>query len=100
MLVLTETTDNIQADMGGAATTNKLEFVSCWRDITTTAYTPGRTVDDSDGTNDVNIVPAPAASTQRVVDYISIYNLDSNAATVTIKFDVNGTEYVLFKTTI
>lgn len=97
MLVLTETTDNIQAVMGGAATTNKLEFVSCWRDITTTAYTPGRTVDDSDGTNDVNIVPAPAASTQRVVDYISIHNKDTVNTLVTIKFDANGTEYILWK---
>lgn len=97
MIILTETTDNLQVVLGGAITTNQLQCVASWRDITTTAYTPGRTVTNTNSTTDVNIVGAPAASTQRVVDYFSIYNKDTVLANVTVKFDANGTEYIIYK---
>lgn len=100
MIVLTETTDNLQVVLGGAITTNQLSCLATYRDITTAAYTPGRTVTSTNSTTDVNIVPAPAASTQRVVDTISIYNADTVNATVTIKFDANATEYKLIKVTL
>lgn len=96
MIVLTETTDNLQVVLGGAVTTNQLRCFSVWRDVTTTAYTPGRTPTNTNNTTDVNIVAAPLASTQRVVDFVNIYNSDTVAAVVTIKFDANGTEYVLW----
>ncbi len=73
MIVLTATTDNLQLVLDAAHTSAALKVVTCWRDITTTDYTPGRTRTDSNGTTDVNIVPAPAASTQRVVDFITVY---------------------------
>lgn len=100
MLILTETTDNLQVVLGGAITTNQLKCVSTWRDITTTAYTPGRTVVSTNNTTDVNLVAAPAASTQRVIDFVNIYNADSAAAQVVIKFDANGTEYILWTATL
>jgi hypothetical protein len=100
MLVLTETTDNLQAVLGSAVTTNQLTCVSSWRDVTTTTYVPGRTVTVTNSTSDVNIVPSPASSTQRVVDFVSIYNKDTANADVTIKFDANGTEYIIFKATL
>lgn len=100
MIVLTATTDNIQAVLAGSATTNQPQCVTSWRDITTTDFTPGRTVINTNNTTDVNIVAAPAASTQRVVDLINIYNKDTVAATVTVKFDANGTEYILWKGTL
>ena len=100
MIVLTETTDNLQIVLGGAVTTNQLPCVACWRDITTTAYTPGRTVVNTNSTSDVNAVPAPGASTQRVVDFLSVYNADTVNATVTVKLDANGTEYVLYRATL
>lgn len=97
MLILNATTDNIQVVLGGAVTTNQLQCFSSWRDITTTAFTPGRTVTNTNSTTDVNLVPAPGASTQRVCDYLSVWNADTVGATVTIKFDANGTEYILWK---
>lgn len=100
MLILTETTDNLQVVLGGAVTTNQLNCLTSWRDITTTGFAPGRTVTNTNSTTDVNLVPAPAASTQRVVDFVSVYNADTVTATVTVKFDANGTEYVLFKATL
>lgn len=100
MLVLTETTDNLQVVLGDTVTTNQLKCVSSWRDVTTTAYTPGRTVAATNNTTDVNLVAAPASSTQRVIDSVSIYNADTVNATVIVKFDANGTEYILFKTVL
>lgn len=97
MIVLTATTDNLQAVLAGSVTTNQPQCVTSWRDITTTDFTPGRTVINTNNTTDVNIVAAPAASTQRVVDLINIYNRDTVAATITVKFDANGTEYILWK---
>jgi len=100
MLVLTETTDKIQVVLGETVTTNQLQCMSNWRDITTTAYTPGRTIVNTNNTTDVDLVGSPASSTQRVIDFLSVYNKDTANATVTIKFDANSTEYILFKATI
>ena len=100
MLVLDTTTDNIQVVLAWAITTNQLDCYTSRRDITTTGYTPWRTSAATNSTTDVNIVPAPAASTQRVVDCISIYNKDTVSATVTVKLDANGTEYILAKATV
>lgn len=97
MLILTQDTDSIQIVLDKDVTTDQLECVSCWRDITTSAFTPGRTLVLSDNTNDADLVPSPAASTQRVVDYIGIHNKDTAAITVTVKFDANGTEMLLWK---
>jgi len=97
MIILSETTDNLQVVLGGSVTTNQLQCFSSWRDRTSTTFVAGRTVTNTNNTTDVNIVPAPGASTQRVVDFISIYNNDTVNQTVTIKLDANGTEYILFK---
>jgi hypothetical protein len=97
MLVLTAETDKIQVVLAGNVTTNQLQCMSSWRDITTTAYTPGRTVINTNNTTDIDLVGSPAASTQRVIDFLSVYNNDTVTANVTVKFDANGTEYILFK---
>jgi hypothetical protein len=100
MIILSETTDNLQVVLGGAVTTNQLQCFTSWRDRTSTTFVAGRTVINTNSTTDQTIAAAPAASTQRVIDYISIYNNDTVNATVTIKIDANGTEYILFKTAL
>ncbi len=97
MIILSETTDNLQVVLGGAVTTNQLECYTSWRDRTSTTFTAGRTVINTNNTTDVTIASAPAASTQRIIDYISVYNDDTTGGTVTIKLDANGTEYILYK---
>ena len=100
MIVLANTTDKIQIVLSGAITTNQLKSVANWRDITATAYSAGRTLASSNDTTDVDIVGAPAASTQRVIDMINIHNSDTVSATVTVKYDASGVEYVLCKKTL
>ena len=90
MLILTESTDAIEIVLAGAVTTNQVRCVASWRDINDIAYLPGRTLAVSNDTTDVAIVGAPAAGDQRVVDLINVYNHDTVAATVTVKFDANG----------
>lgn len=96
---LTATTDNIQVVLGGAVTTNQLQCMSSWRDIGATNI-EGRTVVSTNSTTDVNIVAAPAANTRREVEYMSIFNTDTVNATVTVKLDANGTEYILAKSVL
>lgn len=97
MIVLTQTTDVIQVLLGGAVTTAQLNCMANYRDITTTAYTPGRTIANTNNTTAVAIVPSPGASTQRVVDFLSVFNADTVNAQVTIRFSDNGTFYTLFR---
>lgn len=97
MIVLTETTDKVQVVLGGSITTNQLQCAAFWRDVTTTAYSPGRTLINTNNTTDVDVVGSPVLSTQRVIDFLSVYNRDTVNATVTVKLDANGTEYILWK---
>jgi len=97
MIILSETTDNLQVVLGGTVATNQLHCVTSWRDRTSTTFIAGRTVATTNNTTDVNIAPAPAASTQRIIDFISIYNADTDDRLVTIKIDANGTEYIIWK---
>jgi len=101
MIILSATTDKIQIVLGGAITTNQAQCVASWRDITSTpTYTAGRSLANTNSTTDVDLIAAPAASTQRVIDYIGIYNNDTASITATIKFDANGTDYILWKGTL
>ena len=97
MIILTETTDRIQIVLAGNVTANHLQCTAFWRDVTTTTFTPGRSVAVSNNTTDVDIVAPPAASTQRVIDLLTIYNRDTVNSTVTVKLDANGTEYILWR---
>ena len=97
MIILTETTDRLQIVLAGNVTANHLQCVAFWRDVTTTTFTPGRSVAVSNNTTDANIVASPAASTQRIIDLLTVYNTDTANATVTIKFDANGTDYTLWR---
>jgi hypothetical protein len=100
MIILSETTDNLQIVLGSSVTTNQLQCFTSWRDRTATTFVAGRTVTNTNNTTDVNLAAAPASSTQRVVDFISVYNNDTTNKVVTIKLDANSTEYILFKTTL
>lgn len=100
MIVLTETTDNIQVVLGGAITISQLRCYASYRDITTSIYLPGRNAVNTNSTTDVNLVPAPGSNTQRVVDTIIIFNQDTASTTVTLKLDANGTEFILITVTL
>ncbi len=97
MIVLSETTDNLQVVLEANVSTNQLQCLVSWRDRTSTTFVAGRSVANTNNTTDVTIAGSPTASTQRIIDLISIYNNDTAIATVTIKLDANGTEYIFYK---
>ncbi len=99
MLILATTTDTIEVVLAGAPVT-QLPIISSYRDITTTDYTPGRNATNTNGVTAVVAVAAPAASTQRVIDFINIYNPNVANATVTVRLDLNGTEFILTSVTL
>ena len=83
------------------SSTADIDYAVSWVDATTTVFTPG----DGHGTintaTTTTIVAAPAASTQRGVKSISVFNRHATTTnTVTVKKDVSGTEYCLFKATL
>lgn len=100
MIVLQDTNDTLEVVLAGAITTNQLQCSVSWRDITTTGYTPGGSRANTNSTTAVALVAAPGASTQRVIDNITIYNADTATATVTVRIDDNATEYTLVKFTV
>lgn len=98
MIVLSQTTDKIQVILDGAVATNQAHCIACWRDITSTpTYTAGRSIANTNNTTDVDLVAAPSASTQRVIDYIGVYNNDTATITLTVKFDASGTDIILWR---
>lgn len=95
MIRLSDTTHKLQLALGATHTTNALPVSAHYSDQTASAYAGGSKLSVSNGTTDVDIVDAPAASAIRDVDYLSVYNRDTVQHTVVIKLDVSGTDYIL-----
>jgi len=97
MIVLTPT-DKIEVALAGTVATSQPQCVAAWRDITATpSYVAGKSVANTNNTTSVDFVAAPAASTQRIIDFMSIYNRDTAAVDLVVRMDVSSTEYILWK---
>jgi hypothetical protein len=91
MLRLDTTTRSLQVALGATVTTAQLPVMVSYSDKTSTTYVGATQVANTNNTTLVTVASAPAASTIRDVDYLSIRNADSMAATVTINmFDTAG----------
>lgn len=64
------------------------------------AFTPGNSNGALNGTTSVDIVAAPAASTQRLVQSVVFYNRDTADVTITLRLDDNGTLRLLDRQTV
>jgi hypothetical protein len=101
MLILATTTDKIQVLLTSAITTNQLDCIATYKDISTTAYSGSSpTLVTTNNTTAIDLVPAPASNVQRIVDFISVYNADTANATVTVRINRNGSTGVLFRCTL
>lgn len=97
MLKLDQTTRKLQAVLSGAVTTNQLPCMVSYSDDNGTTYVGGTQLTNTNSTTVVDICAAPGASTVRDIDYLSIRNRDTAAATVTVMLDDNGTDYEIVK---
>lgn len=100
MIIFDTTTRKLQMLLAGAVATNQCPCMVAWVDVTTTAYTPGTTVANSNNTTAVDIVAAPASSTYRQLKTLTFYNADTASVTVTIRYNDNGTTYTIVKVTL
>lgn len=100
MLILSSETDAVEVVLAGARTTNDCPITAYYRDITTTTFVPGRSLLNTNGTTPVDAVTGPASSTQRVVDFLSVYNEDTASVTATLRFSDNGTTYTIATVTL
>jgi len=92
-MILDSTLRSIEIVLAGAITTNQLKVTAAWVDMDATTTTPGSTLSTSNNTTAVTAVAAPAASTQRKVSSLSIYNADTASATVAVRYNDNATIY-------
>jgi hypothetical protein len=98
-MYLSATNEKIQVVLSGTITTNQLQCVASWQDITSLGMTLPQSSSQAVTNNAtaIDLVAVPGASTTRQVTHINIYNSDTVAATVTVQKDVAGTDYVLTK---
>lgn len=96
MIILTNTTDKIQVSLGATVSSNNLDCFCSYRDTTSTSIVAGRNKISTNNLTKVDLVDSPASSTQRIVDYLSIYNRDIVPSVVTIYLNDNSTLYILY----
>jgi hypothetical protein len=99
-LVLDGTAISIQVAMSGAAATTNPTFVATYADNAGSGITEGATDGALNGSTDVSVVPAPSGSNRRVVKDITIYNGDTAAVTLFVKYDNNATQRTIAKVTL
>jgi hypothetical protein len=99
-MVLDSTTKSLQVVLAATPATTQLPCVTSWADMTTSTFLPGSTDIATNGTTAATLVAAPAASTQRQVKVISIYNADTAVATVTVRLNNNATLRTIVSVTL
>lgn len=97
MIILDATDQSLEVVLNEAKTTNDLDWVTSYVDVTTTTYTPSSNDGVTNGTTFATIVAAPSASTQRQIKQITVYNNDTKNSTVTIRKNINSTLRILCK---
>lgn len=100
LIILNSTAKSITARIEAAHTTTAPSFVSAYADATASAFTEGGNNGVLNGTTEVEIVAAPAASTNRIVSEITVYNNDTVAHTLYISLLVTATYTIIRKVAI
>lgn len=99
-LVLNGTTISIKIAMSTSAATTNPTFVTTYADNSGSGITEGANSGALNGSTDVTVVSAPTGTNRRVIKDITIYNGDTAAVTIFIKYDNNGTQRTLAKVTL
>jgi len=84
---------SLQLFLGAAKTTNNLQIVVSYSDQTASTYLGATQLSNSNGTTPVTICSAPAASTIRDIDMITVLNTDTVYQVVTIQYLDTATTY-------
>jgi len=99
-LILDGTAISLQAALTTSAATTNPTFITNYADNSGSGITEGATDGVLNGSTDVTIVPAPSGANRRIIKNITIFNGDTAAVTVLIKYDNNATQRTLVKVTL
>lgn len=94
MLILDTTTRSLQVALAAAKATTDCPWVASYADITQAGFAMSAAATTTGATNGVTAVaavPAPAAGVSRQLKFMSIFNADTAAVTVTVTFNDNAT---------
>jgi hypothetical protein len=100
MLVLDTTSKSITIVMSGAAATTNPSFTAAYADNNGTTFTEGANDGVLNGTTAVTVVAAPAASTRRIINTITVENNDTAAVTITVGYLNTASTRVIVKVTL
>lgn len=103
MINLDATTKSLEIKLAGAVATTELPFVASYVDISqaTFAMTGAPATDGvTNGATAVTAAAAPAASTTRKLNFLSVVNVDTAAVTLTVQVNNSGTKRIVFKATL
>jgi len=85
-MIRLDSTRSLQALLGGAVATTELPITVSYSDKTTDTYNGAAQLSTTTGATPVIIAAAPAVGVVRDVDYISVRNVDTASATITIRY--------------
>lgn len=94
MLILTTTTDTLETLLGAVPVSGLPCFVA-YRDVNTTDYTPGRQTTSLTTNTVTGVLNSPAVNTQRVVDFVNIFNPNAAAISVSVRIKIGGVPFNL-----
>ena len=99
MIVLPTTNTSLQLILAGAITTTELDFVVTYQQISASGQITFTAVHGvSTGGTAVTLVAVPSvAGDRRMIKSITVHNNDTASATVTIRYNDNGTFRTIFK---
>lgn len=101
-MYLSATTHTLEIVSDATAATTEPQYQISYNDHTSTGMTlPQSSVQGNlTGATTVTALSAPAASTNRQVSYMTVYNADTATRIITVKKDVSGTEYIVIKASL
>lgn len=100
MIVLDTTSKSITIVMSSAAATTNPSFTAAYADNNGTTFTEGANDGVLNGTTPVTVVAAPAASTRRIINTITVENNDTAAVTITVGYLNTGNTRVIVNVTL
>lgn len=102
MFTLNATDQTLEIVLGGVVTTNELPFVCAFadHDAGTPAFTPAPQDGISNGTTPVTVMGSPASGLQRQLKTLAVFNDDTVAAVVILRFNNGGTIRPIFETSV
>jgi len=103
MIILDSALKTLEVKLAGAITTTQLPWVVTYVDVNQSTFAVSAASEADGATNSgtaVTMVAAPGATTSRQIKFLSVFNVDTAVATVTIQLNNNGTLRIIWKGTL